>query len=129
MPQSSKHSKSRFDNKEQPKTPNYETALREPQSPPHKQVRPAYETYEYYREYSTPVKAKVQGTVEFLESKHIPFFKNDVFRFFGVSKSSGYEILQASSSARRMDTLVEYNPCGSQPARRQSRGPKKPLPC
>ena len=36
-----------------------------------------------------PVKAKVKGAVEFMEAKGIPFFKEDVFRYFGVSHNQG----------------------------------------
>jgi hypothetical protein len=35
----------------------------------HERLRPADEFYEYYVDYSTPKKAKVQGMVEFLEAK------------------------------------------------------------
>lgn len=37
------------------------------------------------KEYPTPRKAMVQGTVSFLEAKGIQFFKEDVFRHFEVS--------------------------------------------
>jgi hypothetical protein len=103
-----------------PKSPSLETpspepleaeeALALPNSPPRKRVRPAFETHEYHKEYLTPWKAMVQGTVSFLEAKDIPFFKEDVFRHFKVSYTRGYEMLKPKSSACRFDTLVEHNP-------------------
>jgi hypothetical protein len=110
MPENPKHSKPHLAEEERPKTPDSHTRPAQPISPPRKRVRPIHETHEYYKEYSIPVKAKVQGTVEFLEAQNIPYFKNDVFRHFGVSKSSGYEMLQEGHSARRQDTLHEHNP-------------------
>jgi hypothetical protein len=98
-----------------PETPSPEPleakeALALPNSPPRKRVRPAFETHEYHKEYPTPRKAMVQGTVSFLKAKGIPFFKEDVFRHFEVSHTQRYEMLKPESSARRFDTLVEHNP-------------------
>ncbi|KAL2136146.1 hypothetical protein VTI74DRAFT_5199 [Chaetomium olivicolor] len=43
--------------------------------------------------YSTPKKAGIRGTIEYLESRRIPHFKSDVFRFFGASYHSGWRAL------------------------------------
>ena len=51
--------------------------------------------------HDTPTKAKVQGAVEFCERMGIPYYKNNVFRMFNVSKTRGYEMLNAEASARR----------------------------
>jgi transposase len=88
-----------------------QNALAQPLSLPRKRVRPAYEPpHEWYKEYTTPQKAKVQGTIEYFEAKNIPHHKTDVFKHFRASKSSGYEILAEGSSAQRIDILVENNP-------------------
>lgn len=90
-----------------------EERLEAPISPPHKRVRPAHEgPHEWHTEYTTPQKAKVQGTIEYLEAKGLPYSKADVFRHFQVSKSAGWEIIKEGTSARRLDTIVEYNPRG-----------------
>jgi hypothetical protein len=68
-------------------------SLEEPISP-HKRVRPVQEPkHQWYKEYTPPQRAKVQGTIEYLEAKGIPYYKTDVFSFFKTSKSSGYEML------------------------------------
>lgn len=56
-----------------------------------------------YKHHDTPTKAKVQGAVEFCEKQGIPFFKEDVFRTFGVSHARGYEYLNGSSRRRHND--------------------------
>ncbi|KAK4129395.1 hypothetical protein N657DRAFT_660760 [Parathielavia appendiculata] len=43
--------------------------------------------------YSTPKKARIRGTIDYLESRHIPHFKSDVFRFHGASQRSGWRAL------------------------------------
>ena len=35
----------------------------------------------------TPKKARVKGTVDFLEAHGVPYFKSDVFRFHKVGKT------------------------------------------
>lgn len=45
------------------------------------------------KHFITPTKAKVQGTVKFLEAKGIPFFKEDVFCYFGIGHIRGWEML------------------------------------
>jgi transposase len=48
----------------------------------------------------TPKKARVQGALEFARFQELhygtPFYKNDIFRAMGVSKSMGYRILNDS---------------------------------
>lgn len=43
--------------------------------------------------YSTPKKSRIRGTIEYLESRRIPHFKSDVFRFHGASYRSGWRAL------------------------------------
>ncbi|KAK4127312.1 hypothetical protein N657DRAFT_641296 [Parathielavia appendiculata] len=43
--------------------------------------------------YSTPKKARIRGTIDYLESRRIPHFKSDVFRFHGASQRSGWRAL------------------------------------
>ena len=76
---------------------------------PRKRVQATIEEHEYCKEYATPHKAMVQGTVSFLEAKGIPFYREDVFRHFGVSHTAGYKMLR-TKTARRFDTLVHHNP-------------------
>ncbi|KAK4146433.1 uncharacterized protein C8A04DRAFT_25655 [Dichotomopilus funicola] len=51
-----------------------------------------------YKHHQTPTKARVHGAYEFarLQKLHYgcPFYKNDIFRATGVSRSSGYKILR-----------------------------------
>ena len=49
----------------------------------------------------TPTKAKTQGAVEFCEKQGIPYFKEDVFRTFGVERTRGYAYLREGESSRR----------------------------
>jgi hypothetical protein len=42
----------------------------------------------------TPKKARVKGTVDFLEANGIPHFKSRVFQFYGVGKNSSWNILR-----------------------------------
>lgn len=43
---------------------------------------------------TTPQKARIQGTVDFLKAKGIPFHYNDVFRYHGARESAGYAALR-----------------------------------
>lgn len=51
-----------------------------------------------YKHHQTPTKARVHGAYEFarLQKLHYgrPFYKNDIFRATGVSRSAGYKILR-----------------------------------
>ena len=42
----------------------------------------------------TPKKARVKGTIDFLEAKGIPHFKSEVFQFHGVGHNAGWKILR-----------------------------------
>ena len=42
----------------------------------------------------TPKKARVQGTIAYLEAHGIPHFKSRIFQFHGMSKASGWRALQ-----------------------------------
>jgi len=85
-------------------------ALELPIAPPRKWVQLSDEHDEFNKEYPTSTKAKVQGTVSYLQAKGIPFFKEDVFRHFQVLHASGYRMLKPETSSRRYDTLVMHNP-------------------
>jgi len=45
--------------------------------------------------HSTPKKARVQGTCDFLDAKGIKYSHNEIFRFHGVSKRTGWRHLAA----------------------------------
>ena len=45
----------------------------------------------------TPVKARIQGAIDFLESEGIKGKKNAVFQVNDVSRRTGYRILQSSN--------------------------------
>ncbi len=66
---------------------------------------PVAEEHEAPRDSPTTTRAKIRGTVEFCDAKKIPYFKTDVFRFFGVSHNRGYEYLRNGSS-----NLISDNP-------------------
>ncbi len=66
------------------------------------------EPEDHYNHHDTPTKAKVQGAIEFCERMNIPYFKNDVFKTFGVSKHQGYQMLQPEASARRRNNDPEH---------------------
>ena len=53
------------------------------------------------KHYDTPTKAKVKGAIEFLEAKGIEHKKQEVFDFFGVKSTQGYELLRASTTRKR----------------------------
>jgi len=59
------------------------------------------EPEDHHQNHETPTKAKIQGAIEFCERMNIPYYKNDVFRTFNVSKRQGYEMLRPDSSSRR----------------------------
>lgn len=52
-----------------------------------------------YHHYTTPTKAKVQGTVEFCDRMDLAYYKKEVFRTFGVSHRQGYEMLRDRSTS------------------------------
>ena len=55
-----------------------------------------------FQEHSTPTKAAVQGTIAFLENDGQTGRKRDVFRFFGVGHTQGYEMIKNNDTARRL---------------------------
>ena len=63
---------------------------------------PIFDSRERQKHYTTPVKAKVQGAVEFCERMGISYYKEDVFRTFDVSREQGYAFLR-NDSARRLE--------------------------
>jgi hypothetical protein len=52
-------------------------------------------------QHNTPKKAKIQGTLEYLEAKYIPHFKQDVFDHFQVSHRQGWAMISEASKDRR----------------------------
>ena len=64
------------------------------------------------------VRAKVRGIVEFCDAKHIPYFKTDVFKFYGISYNRGYEYLRNGSSNLLRDNRDDPN-------REETRGRKR----
>src|SRR4051812_8375298 len=57
--------------------------------------------------HSTPTKSKVRGTIEYLEAKNIPHFKEEVFRHFGVSHRQGWAMISEGSVDRRHHNAEE----------------------
>lgn len=53
---------------------------------------------------STPTKARIQGTIEYLKSQGITGHNEDVFRFNGVSHATGYRILAGNSRTSPSDS-------------------------
>jgi hypothetical protein len=51
--------------------------------------------------YWTPTKAAVREVVKICDSKSLPVFKEDVFRHFGVERTSGYKMLRDISPRRK----------------------------
>jgi hypothetical protein len=66
----------------------------------HRERTPVLEPREPWGDFPTPNKAKIQGAVEFCERMNIPYYKEDVFRTFGVSRQRGYEILKNKTHRR-----------------------------
>jgi hypothetical protein len=65
-----------------------------------------------------PTKAKIQGTIEYLEAQKIPHSKPDVFSHFGVRKRSGWAILANEHPRRRHNDLL----------RKETRGKPSKIP-
>ena len=76
---------------------------------------PAQKQKRYGQHYPTPMKAKVQGAVELAKKHGFDFQKEDIFKDYGVSCSSGYEIIKSQSSRRRHHnpSLSETRGCKS----------------
>ncbi|KAK4240768.1 hypothetical protein C8A03DRAFT_31159, partial [Achaetomium macrosporum] len=69
----------------------------------------------------TPKKAKVIGTISFLEKEKIPHFKSRVFRHFGVSQRQGWEIVRQQRNRRNLKDDPDY------PDLEETRGRKRIL--
>lgn len=68
----------------------------------HKSNRKQKKPTKKHNVYTTPQKSKVQGAVEFCRAKNIPVDPREVFNFFEVIKSSGYEMIQDGAPSRRL---------------------------
>jgi hypothetical protein len=64
-------------------------------------MTPTHEGRQNQQHWPTPTKAKIQGTVEYLERHKIPHSKRDVFDTFGVSKRQGWAMLANNEHPRR----------------------------
>jgi hypothetical protein len=62
---------------------------------------PVLEAREGREPYSTPTKAKIQGVIEYNKAHGIQTFNEDVFRYFGVTHTQGYEILKNHTTNRQ----------------------------
>jgi hypothetical protein len=51
-----------------------------------------------YKHYTTPLKARVLGAIEFNHHQGYKGLNNEVFKYYGISKRSGYNILSGHSS-------------------------------
>ena len=61
-----------------------------------------------YKHLDTPRRARIQGAVEFLEAKGLNIKRDDVFQYFGVSRASGYRLIQSEASrTRHNQDLIE----------------------
>ena len=61
---------------------------------------PVLESHDGQTHHPTPVRAKIQGAIEFCQAMNIPYFKSDFFRVFGASKQIGWKMLSDSSRTR-----------------------------
>ena len=50
--------------------------------------------------YDTPLKSRVQGAHEYMLAKVIPHYLHDVFEYFSVKESSGYNMIQQGAPSR-----------------------------
>ena len=76
---------------------------------------PTTDVVSEYCQKTTPIKARIQGAVEFLEKKGIKGLNEDVFRANGVSHATGYRILKSSNPRTQIND----------PTRKETRGRKK----
>jgi len=53
--------------------------------------------------YPTPIKAKLIGTIGFLQHHKLDYFKSDVFRFFSVTHPRSREILKQQRNHRHLE--------------------------
>lgn len=55
----------------------------------------------------TPIKAKIQGAVEFCDKIEISYYKEDVFRVFNVGHTSGWKALGESSRRHHNNASID----------------------
>lgn len=67
-----------------------------------------------YQHHDTPTKNKNRGAVEFNNAMRISYFKEDVFRHFGVSHRQGWAMISEHSEDRR-----HHNTEGTNKSRRK----------
>ena len=67
-------------------------------------------------EYSTPTRAKVKAVVKLNDAHRIPYYKEDVFRYFGIDRTSAYayidQILKPLLDSGERFVLEEYSDSG-----------------
>jgi hypothetical protein len=59
-----------------------------------------------FQHHCTPQKAKIQGTIEYLQAKGITGQKEAVFRHFGVPARTGYRLLTTGSRRHHNDMFI-----------------------
>ena len=57
-----------------------------------------------YQKFDTPTEARVRGAIEFARHKGFLRSKREVFEFYGMGHTQGYEILKSSTTRRRHNT-------------------------
>ena len=62
---------------------------------------PNIETRALLAHYSTPTKASVWAAVHFADRMKLPYYKEDIFRTFNVSRTRGYEMLRNEDFSSR----------------------------
>lgn len=70
-------------------------------------ITPVLEAHEAQTHHPIPTRVKIQGAIEFCEAMNILYFKNDVFRVFGVKKRAGWDMLGDSSRTRHNADVLE----------------------
>ena len=65
------------------------------QTPQYKHIKPE-------QQHPTPTKAKIQGAVEYMDAKCIPYMKQHVYDRFGASKEQRSAMLRPNEPPRRV---------------------------
>ena len=65
--------------------------------------------------HTTPKKARILGTVAYLQDHQIPFFKADIFQYNGVSYPRGKAILHENRDRRHLEVETRGRPKLLQP--------------
>jgi len=60
--------------------------------------------------HTTPKKARILGTVAYLQDHQIPFFKTDIFRYNQVSHARGSAILHQNHERRHLENETRGRP-------------------